>query len=623
MKTHRLAIWWLVVLVVMVIIIGKLPQRLIYRQKAANLDCQFEIKTDVIGNLNRSWEYYGQGGEESTPMLQPAYSQIQALQPRQIRIDHVFDFPNLDLRLLEIKRLGAIPFISLSYFPPSISDGLTKAPTSWQNWSNLVYQTAETVKNHFGSDTIYYEVWNEPDLFGTFSANDYFKLYQATVDGLKLCRDCKFKVGGPAITTMKADWMNLFLNQVAENNTRLDFVSWHSYQKKPTKTVDERERLVLLTGFQRLASQPELIISEWGIVPEISYLNDGLESANHTITMVSLMNDLVSKMFAFELKDGQDPQGKQFWGRWGLLTHQNSSVQPKPRYYAFNLLNKLGSYRTATQNPQNNIYSLTTIDYPSDITLVTTNPDNLCQSLNITINELANGSYKLLVYSLDNLHDPNVATQETLVVNNRTVKYHLPTTVNGVYLAMLRRTTAGSFKGQGRSGNATDFSARLSQNAPTVDYPILSPNSINQLNLNFWYKPDSEDVNAPDGFYEIVKSANEKGFRLGIERSDNSLYLTAIESLLQGHGEKHRLKLEKADTIGWHNYQFVFNNKAKTLSIVLDNKIATSAYENDWSIELTKLIYFGGEQGISGGYLDDLSIGLDNVTITDNFDQIS
>lgn len=629
MKPRKLFGWWLVIPFFLAIILNNIQNKINYHQKAAETNCLISVNAGLHDELKRNWEYYSQGGEEKTFMLQPVFNQVKELRPKQIRIDHVFDFPSLDLRLLEIKRLGAVPFISLSYFPPSISSELTKMPASLGGWSDLIAQTAETINQYFGDETIYFEVWNEPDLFGDFTADEYFYLYQATVEGLDRCPGCKYKIGGPSITTMKLEWMNRFLSLVNQNNVRLDFVSWHSYQKNTYKTMEERTKLVDLNAFKNLRHSPELIITEWGITPEISYLNDGLESASHTVAFVSQTTGLIDKVFAFELKDGLDPQGKQFWGRWGLITHQDLSIQTKPRYHSFAYLNQLGNYRLILENPQNDNYLLATADYPSDITVVMTNSSKRCQSLDLLINMAPNGTYNYSLYSLDNLHNPSLPTSEVITINNRRIMKNFTVAPDGVYLAKFNRTTAGSTKGQGRNASSTtNYSVRLGQNFMAAEYPVYDLSVIRQAEINFWYKSLIQGEGEQDGFYQVFSTSSSDGPTLvfGFEKTDQNSKLILNRIVPGGRMESFSLNLEQADLSLWHNYRFSFNNNLATLTIAFDNQTYTAAYENSWPTELGRLLVFGADNGsinIDEGYLDDLNINLqESKSLFDSFDSI-
>jgi len=53
----------------------------------------------------------------------------------------------------------------------------------------------------------------------------------------------------------------------------------------------------------------------------------------------------VKAAFVFEIKDGPDPAGKKYWGRFGLLTNEKFGLETKPKYEALQLLNKMAGNR--------------------------------------------------------------------------------------------------------------------------------------------------------------------------------------------------------------------------------------------------------------------------------------
>ncbi|KUK79130.1 MAG: hypothetical protein XD95_0595, partial [Microgenomates bacterium 39_7] len=135
---------------------------------------------NVLGTLNRSWRNLAQGGESKNWRLQPISEKVKRLNPQQIRVDHIydfydivhgspgnlsFDFTQLDIIINDILEVGAKPYISLSYMPPTISSGdIVDAPHNWADWQLTVQRTIEHISGTRGITDVYYEVWNEPNL---------------------------------------------------------------------------------------------------------------------------------------------------------------------------------------------------------------------------------------------------------------------------------------------------------------------------------------------------------------------------------------------------------------------------------------------------------------------------
>ena len=51
------------------------------------------------------------------------------------------------------------------------------------------------------------------------------------------------------------------------------------------------------------------------------------------------------KALIFEVKDGPDPAGKKYWGRFGLLTNGKTGISKKPKYRALEFLNRMKGNR--------------------------------------------------------------------------------------------------------------------------------------------------------------------------------------------------------------------------------------------------------------------------------------
>lgn len=324
-----------------------------------------DVQSD-LGPMPRPWRNLAQGGEAFDWNIGPITGKVKALNPNYIRIDHIydfydivkkdgetlsFDFSKLDPVLDQIKATGATPFISLSYMPPAISAGdIVSEPRNWNDWQLTVQKTIEHISGTKAIPNVYYEVWNEPDLFGkwTRSGNkNYLTLYTYSAQGAANARNVRpYKLGGPAITNLMKNWIYDFLNHTRKNNLRMDFISWHRYNTK----VEQFEKDIIDTQTWLDKDFPEYkdkeqIISEWGHDSELNSGYDNSFGAAHTVATAIQMVGNIDKGFVFEIEDGKDPNGKDKWGRWGLLTNQAFDAQPKPRYQALRLLDRIGEVR--------------------------------------------------------------------------------------------------------------------------------------------------------------------------------------------------------------------------------------------------------------------------------------
>ncbi|OGM18566.1 hypothetical protein A2686_01570 [Candidatus Woesebacteria bacterium RIFCSPHIGHO2_01_FULL_38_10] len=310
-----------------------------------------------------SWNNLAQGGEEISGMLDPVKGELKNLKPKYIRIDHVFDFyktvkkdalgnffydwTKLDKEISIILETGAKPFISLSYMPDALSKGNeVDEPVSWNEWKELIRKTVEHISGRGGlkiSD-VYYEVWNEPDLFGGFKpggTKDYLALYQYAAIGANEAKDTlPFKFGGPATTSLYKNWFDSLIKFVNSNNLPLDFFSWHRYSKYLEDYEKDYYDLKSWILAHPKYSGIELVISEFGHNSDADILYDKNFSAIHTLAVYSTLFPKIQKIFLFEIKDG--PGGEKYWGRWGILTHEKlGTPEKKPRYKAIEFLNKM------------------------------------------------------------------------------------------------------------------------------------------------------------------------------------------------------------------------------------------------------------------------------------------
>ena len=346
-----------------------LPKAVRILSKAGGEKAEIVVDLEaIIGPMPRPWRNLAQGGEETGNMLSNVVEEVKALSPEYIRLDHIYDmygvvgweagglrynWNELDEAVRSILETGAKPFMVLSYMPLAISRGdIIDQPKDWNDWEELVKATVEHYSGREGLniDGIYYEVWNEPDLFGGWKAygeKNYLDLYAATARGVARAKNVNdFKLGGPATTALYKNWVDRFLDYVVENNLRLDFYSWHRY----SRDLEQYEKDVTEIDAW-LESHPdkidlELIVSEWGHDSRNDSGYDNEFGAIHTIAASRVMMGRVDRSFVFEIKDG--PGEEQLWGRWGLLTHEKfGGVVKKPRYNALMYLNTLGDERVS------------------------------------------------------------------------------------------------------------------------------------------------------------------------------------------------------------------------------------------------------------------------------------
>jgi len=377
------------------------------------------VHTDrSIGQLKKPWQNLAQGGEEAKPMLGSIIQETTALKPKYIRLDHIYDFyqvvqkstdgrfdynwTKLDQAVDQILKIGAKPFLSLSYLPSDLAENGNPVgqPKNWWQWQNLVQKTIEHYSGQKQISKVYYEVWNEPDLFGnfkTYGAKNYLNLYYYAQAGAKNAKNVQpFKIGGPATTGLYPAWVEALINKINQG-WRIDFISWHHYglNTDQLKTEFSQSRETIFKYTKDLSSI-ELIISEWGPDSEKNPIYDNNYAAIQTISGAVKAVNKIDKLFIFEIKDGRSAEGKQFWGSWGLLTHEAFGVVKKPRYWAVDFLNQLPNNRIYLTGEGSYVRALASQNEQQVLKILLVNFDPRSQheeAVPVTINDLNNKYY--------------------------------------------------------------------------------------------------------------------------------------------------------------------------------------------------------------------------------------
>lgn len=378
----------------------------------------------ILGPMPRPWRNLAQGGESHAWRIQPIQEKVNALHPQFIRIDHIydfydivkgspgnlsFDFTKLDLLLDDIKAAGATPYISLSYMPPAIAHGdILAKPDNWADWQLTIQKTVEHISGTRNTPNVYYEVWNEPDLFGKwkyYGDKNYLTLYDTAVRGAQNASVRQsFKIGGPATTALYKNWFDALLTHAQQNNVRLDFFSWHRYDNDIDQyRTDMDQAQNWLAAHPQFDGLLELHITEWGHDSEINQGYDNNYAAAHTVAGAIEMVGVVDKAFLFEIQDGKDPAGQAHWGRWGLMTHNDFGATTKPRYAALKMLDSVANQRLQLLGKGSWVKALASVDENGHYKIVISNFDPAgrhAETVPLTLTNLPAGTYTVNSKSL-------------------------------------------------------------------------------------------------------------------------------------------------------------------------------------------------------------------------------
>ncbi len=393
--------------------------------RASGVPANLMIDTQaVLGPMLRPWRYLAQGGESFNWRLAPLNQPVKELKPQYIRIDHIYDFYEIvqgspgnlsydfskfDQIIDDILAVGAKPYIALSYMPPAIASGdIISKPQRWEDWQDVVYHTIQHVSGTRGISDVYYEVWNEPDLFGGwkyYGDKNYLTLYTYAVRGAMQTRGVKdFRIGGPAITALYENWFRAMAKHAINNNLRYDFFSWHRYDHDlDVFQEDMLKAKTWLADYPQLEPLLELHITEWGPDSENHPGYDSKYSAAHAVAGSIAMMNQVEKAFLFEIQDGKDPEGKQYWGRWGMFNHQDFGAAAKPRYHAMRMLDQISDQRLQITGQGSWVKALAAKNDRGNTEMIVANFDKYgrhAETVPVTFENIEPGNYNLNLYFL-------------------------------------------------------------------------------------------------------------------------------------------------------------------------------------------------------------------------------
>lgn len=420
-----------------------------WRSRAGGTPANIVIDTSqTIGVFDNSrFRAFTQGGEERTDMLAPVLNLVKDLKPRIIRIDHIFDyyavvsrvdgrivydFNRLDKTVDTIIGSGAIPLFSLSYMPEAIAKNgdITEAPVNWFEWSDIV---KETVMHYSGKSRrnlswLYYEVWNEPDLFGKWTINgskNYLDLYHYAVMGANNAGDVNaFYIGGPATTGLYKNW----IEELVKSGDRIDFFSWHTYNADPEQfTKDEQDMYSWLGSYPDYRKLPHLI-TEFSLTGEKDKRYGTEFASAYTLAVFRSLLDFNTIPFVFEIKDGPDISDNS---GWGLIGHENKGSMVKSRYQIYKLLYKLegerlrlsgeGSWVSAWATKKDGVIRIILNNYDRE--------ENHIENVPLELVNLENGEY---VINQTNLEGKQYSA--TAEVTDRTLKKQIYLGINKTVL---------------------------------------------------------------------------------------------------------------------------------------------------------------------------------------------
>ncbi len=357
-------------------------------------------------------------------------------------LDRLFDF------LLSV---NIRPFVELSFMPSAMSSGTNtifwwKAnidiPADYNEWYNLIKAFTEHVTERYGSEEVskwYFEVWNEPNLVGTFftgTMQDYFDLYDHAARAVRSVNE-NYRVGGPA--TAGNAWIDEFIGHCQDNDVPLDFFTTHHYGVEGVldqfgerqlrmhqnhdavwATVNETLEKVNKASTRKPI---ELHYTEWGSsYTPTDLTHDTYFNAAYLLNTLRFADSDVAAMSYFTFTDIVEESGVgavPFHGGFGFTT---ISGIKKPAYFSYEFLAQLGkneikssdAYSWVCKDDKGNIqvlaYDLTISDYENGTIF---NNDLFAKevipadkgNINIDLSGVEDGLYNMEVYRIGYRHN--------------------------------------------------------------------------------------------------------------------------------------------------------------------------------------------------------------------------
>jgi xylan 1,4-beta-xylosidase len=285
-------------------------------------------------------------------------------------IDEVYDF---------LQRIHMKPFVELGFSPGALASGdktifwwkgNVTQPKDPKKWEDLIRALVTHFKERYGEAEVrswYFEVWNEPNLYGFFAGTqqDYFELYAVTARAIKSVSPA-FRVGGPA--TAGCAWVPEFIAYCATHRVPVDFVSTHDYgvdvghldeTGNAGTVLSHNPRSIygnVLRVREQIAASPlpylELHFTEWSS----SYTpSDPVHDSYHSAAFIldklkkagAAPNSMSYWVFS-DIFEEAGPRFTPFHGGFGLLNVQDIR---KPAFFAYQFLNRLGPTELASTDP--------------------------------------------------------------------------------------------------------------------------------------------------------------------------------------------------------------------------------------------------------------------------------
>lgn len=218
----------------------------------------------------------------------------------------------------------------------------THQPKDYDAWQMLIKRAVEFLKSIKPKEvTIFYEIWNEPNLpYWQDSTDDFLKLYQKTAEAI-IEVDGQSKVGGPAVSNYygaigsqdRQPLIKKVLDHCNKTKCRIDFISFHAFTYAFYETLRDATKYIkeTLHGLS-FDTKPIVIVSEWNSPEDIR------GSYSHCAAMINGFYSFWKHGIAYHTWASWEDFTPNNPNDYGLLSREKGDSQKaieRPVYWGF------------------------------------------------------------------------------------------------------------------------------------------------------------------------------------------------------------------------------------------------------------------------------------------------
>lgn len=294
----------------------------------------------------------------------------------------VFSFSNVDKALDFLQSVHLAPLIQLSFVPRKLAktskylfNYLISEPSDLSKWNRMVDAFFRHILKRYGRNTIrqwLFCLWEQPDtpqsLYGFPSNKSFYSFYQSTYSIIKSL-DPHIRFGSPATFYIMdsgfTNWYLPFLDWCREQGCVPDFLNFHYYDTILTSESDSGKEAFGFAMAMSLRNTPDSFsdfvtqVRSERAACKAQDLPIYLTEWNNTPSQQDLLNDTCFKSCYIAKGILENYDKLDSYAYWSLTDWMNEAVQPedlfygglgmftvngipKPSYYMFTLLNRLG-----------------------------------------------------------------------------------------------------------------------------------------------------------------------------------------------------------------------------------------------------------------------------------------